>query len=578
MATTEPLSAPPARREATVRALAAGCVLGALLAAGNVYMALKAGFIDGGAITAALVAFVFFSGARRLGVSPFGVLENNITQTTAASAAVMAFVLGLAGPVPALGLLGVARPWWAIALWGLAAGVLGIATAIVLRRKLIVDDGLPFPTGRATGEVLQTIHAARAAAMRRAVLLLAAAGVAAAVTWLRDASPRLIPQATIFGGAIGGIAVASLSLGISWSPLLVSTGAIVGPRAGASVLLGGGIAWAVLAPWLLRAGIVREAAFGALSAWLVWPALGLMVAASFVPLLLDVGSLRRSLRDLRGLVTGAPPVAAPATAPLDARTLAALFIGSIVTLVIVGRAGLGVGPGATIVVVVLALLLTNVSARATGETDAAPVGAVGMLTQGAFAGAGAVTSLMSGGAVTGAASQAVGILYAFRAGDPVGASPRAQVGAQLVGAVVGALVVVPIYVVVVKTYGLGTEALPAASVQSWKAMAEAVQGGALPPHAAQAAGIGAAIGALLAIGARTRVGRLLPSPAAMGTAMLIPGSYAVSIFVGAMIVMAARRVRPDLEEASVLTTAAGGMAGESIAGVVVATLSALGAI
>jgi hypothetical protein len=189
-----------------------------------------------------------------------------------------------------------------------------------------------------------------------------------------------------------------------------------------------------------------------------------MVAASFVPLLLDVGSLRRSLRDLRGLVTGAPPVAAPATAPLDARTLAALFIGSIVTLVIVGRAGLGVGPGATIVVVVLALLLTNVSARATGETDAAPVGAVGMLTQGAFAGAGAVTSLMSGGAVTGAASQAVGILYAFRAGDPVGASPRAQVGAQLVGAVVGALVVVPIYVVVVKTYGLGTEALPAASV------------------------------------------------------------------------------------------------------------------
>jgi uncharacterized oligopeptide transporter (OPT) family protein len=65
----------------------------------------------------------------------------------------MAFVLGLAGPVPALGLLGVARPWWAIALWGLAAGVLGIATAIVLRRKLIVDDGLPFPTGRATGEV-----------------------------------------------------------------------------------------------------------------------------------------------------------------------------------------------------------------------------------------------------------------------------------------------------------------------------------------------------------------------------------------------------------------------------------------
>jgi uncharacterized oligopeptide transporter (OPT) family protein len=160
----------------------------------------------------------------------------------------------------------------------------------------------------------------------------------------------------------------------------------------------------------------------------------------------------------------------------------------------------------------------------------------------------------------------------------VGASPRAQVAAQLVGAVVGALVVVPIYVVVVKTYGLGTEALPAASVQSWKAMAEAVQGGALPAHAAQAAGIGAAIGALLALGARTRFARFLPSPAAMGMAMLIPGSYAVTIFIGATIAMVARRVRPGLEESNVLTLAAGGMAGESIAGVVVAALSALGAV
>ena len=122
-----------------------------------------------------------------------------------------------------------------------------------------------------------------------------------------------------------------------------------------------------------------------------------------------------------------------------------------------------------------------------------PVGAVGMLTQTAFAGAGVVTSLVTGGVSTATSAQACGTLYAFRAGERLGASPRAQVGAQLLGAVLGAVVVVPVYFLVVKSYGIGTEALPAPSAQSWKAMAEAVQGGALPPDTrALAAGVGLA--------------------------------------------------------------------------------------
>ena len=39
---------------------------------------------------------------------------------------------------------------------------------------------------------------------------------------------------------------------------------------------------------------------------------------------------------------------------------------------------------------------------------------------------------------------------------------------------------------------------------------------------------------------------------------------------GAMAVVVARRLRPDLTESTVLTIAAGGMAGESLAGVLVA--------
>jgi len=583
MATNDPASPPPVRREATARALIAGCGIGALLAAGNVYTGLKTGFIDSCSIPAALIGFMLFSGARSLSRHRYGVLENNITQTTASSAAIMGFALGAAGPIPALGLGGRTLPAWAMVAWGLAASALGIGAAVILRRKLIVADNLPFPTGNATGEVIETIQAARATALRRGWLLAGTAFAAAVITWFREGAPKIIPQSTAFPGAVAGISFAALTLAIGWSPLLAAVGGMIGPRGGASLLLGGVLSYGVIAPRLLSAGIVREAEFGAMAAWLVWPALGLLLAGSFVPLLLDAGAVRRAFRDLGALARGGSARAAatdPGERPVGSRVLAAVFLTGIVGLVIVGRAAFGIGPGIMMITVVIALLLTNVSARATGETDVAPVGAVGMLTQIVFAGAGTMTTLMTGGASLGASTQACQMLYSFRAGQRFGASPRAQVGAQILGAVLGAAVVVPTYLLLVKTYGIGTEVLPAASARSWKALAEAVVGNAasLPAHAPLAGLVGLGVGVALVLCARTRIGRYVPSPAAMGMAMAMPGSNSVTIFVGAMALLVARRIRPDISDSTVLTIAAGGMAGESLMAVVIAALTALGAL
>ena len=62
----------------------------------------------------------------------------------------------------------------------------------------------------------------------------------------------------------------------------------------------------------------------------------------------------------------------------------------------------------------------------------------------------------------------------------------------------------------------------------------------------------------------------------MGMAMLIPAGYSVAIFVGALGVMIARRLRPGLAESHVMTVAAGGMAGESLMGVIIAALTFAG--
>ena len=138
----------PAPGELTVRALLVGCGIGVVLAAGNVYTSLKTSFIDGGSITAALLGFTFFATFKGLARRPTRPLENNITQTTAASAAVMSFVLGAGGPLSALAMMGKTYPGWQLVLWTLGLGLLGIFIARAAAQQADRRRGAPLPHRR----------------------------------------------------------------------------------------------------------------------------------------------------------------------------------------------------------------------------------------------------------------------------------------------------------------------------------------------------------------------------------------------------------------------------------------------
>jgi uncharacterized oligopeptide transporter (OPT) family protein len=402
------------------------------------------------------------------------------------------------------------------------------------------------------------------------------------VTWFRDGKPQLIPATTALGGVVAGVSLSSLTVAMNWSPLVISTGVMMGIRGAASMALGATVSWVLLAPWLVRSGLVASASFSACSGWLVWPGLGLLMAGSFLPLLLDWRSVLRALRDLGALAgrrgaVGASDGAAAGGAPRVG--LPSLAVGLLV-IVAIGRGLFGLHPLAALFAIVAALVLAVVSARATGETDIAPVGAAGTLTQLMFAGYGPTVSILTGSVSMGVSTQTAQTLWAFKAGHRLGASPRAQVTAQVLGAVLGALVVVPVYLVIVKAYGIGTESLPAPSAISWRATAEAVRGGlsAMPLHAPLAGALGLGLGIVLSIAARTRWARFVPSPAAMGIAMLMPASLSVAALAGALLVFGVRRLRPNLDEASIMSLAAGGIAGESLMGVVIAILLVCGVL
>ena len=532
------------------------------------YVGLKTGFWDAGFVTASIVGFAVFAGAR----ARYSPLENNITQTTSSAVASMPSTAGLLGAIPALALMHRATPAWVVASWGLALGLLGAALALPLRRKLVVEERLPFPSGLAAAEVISAMHTRKGEGLGRARALLASMGAAMILTWIRDGW-HWIAQATNLPGRIAGSSLGSLTFALSWSPLFFGSGALVGPFIAVSIFAGGVVAWGVISPLLLRAGLAQPGYEG-LVAWLTWPGVGLMLAATVVSLAEQVPAFVRALRDLRAVVGG--------TRTGSKRTIAIAGVAALAVLA-VGWFGFGMTPLAGLVGLALMVPLTALAARSAGETDVAPLGQVGQITQvaaGLLTRGMPVANVSAGSIPSGAGAQTTQLMWCFKTGHELGASPRRQFVVTLVGVVVGALLVAPAYAFIVRAYGLGSEAMPAPFASVWKAVAVVVtQGGsALPPLAARATGIAFLAGVALSLGARTRLRRFLPSTLAVGVGFIMPATFAFTMLLGALALVVARRLWPARADDYAAAIGGGAVAGESVMGVIIAALIALGVL
>jgi len=567
------------QRELTARALITGALLGSLLAAGNVYTGLKSAFIDGGSITAALVSFTAFATFGRLLGGRLSAYEVNVAQTTASSAAILSFVGGLMGPIPALALMGEMPSPWLIVAWTLSLGIMGSLLAWGLRDKLIGRENLPFPTGAATAEVIDAVVANDSGTWHRTRLLLVTAPLSAVVTWLRDGPLALLPQTLTPNIAIRGLSAATLNLGLGFSPLMVATGIFMGPHASSSLLAGGVVAWLLVGPHLVALGVVEGTYLGIVS-WCLWPAIGLLISSTLLPLAFEVPALARTLRDLRSLVSGSVAKeqnqkeqgggdGKGARARLMRFGLGAV---GLATFGLIGTRAFGLAPWESILLLALTMIFSAVCGRSAGETDLAPIGSLGTLTQIFFA-RGAVRSIGGGSAVSGTASQVSQSLWAYKCAQRLGASPTASLYAQWLGLFVGALVVVPVYLVIVKAYGLATPALPAVPALTWRATAEALRSGftGLPKGASWAMALGLVSGCVLTAVGRLnpKLGKRLPSPTAFALGLISPLSLATASFLGAMLLVTVRRFRP-VSDGTAVAVASGGMVGESLAGVLLA--------
>jgi uncharacterized oligopeptide transporter (OPT) family protein len=583
----------------TPRAVISGMVIGGVMSISNLYVGLKTGWGLGVTITACIIAYAVFKFLEQIVPAyrerPFSTLEN-YTMSSAASAAGYMSSAGLVSAIPALYLTtGRLLTWWEIGLWLAALSMLGVFMAIPLKRQLINIDQLPFPSGIATAETLRSMHTAGTAAVRKARALFAAGLVGAVMATSRDLVSQIKSLAAyacpaefpFLPTAFGRELLTKYTIGIEGSLIMVAAGAIMGMRVAASMLLGAVIFYGIIGPLLVGQGIAQPGYKGIVS-WVLWPSTAMMVSAGLLSFGLKWRTVVRAFGGLGRLVGREAPDRDDPLAHIEVPS--SWFLCGTLTAgtacVILGHFLFGITWWMGILAVAVTFLLSIVAARATGETDITPIGAMGKITQliyGVVAPSNITTNLMTASITSGAASHAADLLVDLKCGYLLGGQPRRQTISQLFGVLAGTAVSVPAYLFVVQRHPeqLGTAALPAPSAKVWAGVAELLVKGieALPPGALTAIVVGAVLGIVLTLleefgppGWRP----WLPSTTGLGIAGVIPAFNSFAMFAGALAAWLLARARPQLAETYTVPVSSGLIAGESLMGVaIILTLEGL---
>ena len=468
-------------REFSWRAVLVGALLGMVFGASSLYLVLKVGLTVSASIPVAVISITLFKLLSLTGVKDATILENNIAQTAGSAGESIAFGVGVT--MPAIMILGFDLELTRVALVAVLGGLLGILMMIPLRRALIVAQHgkLKYPEGTACAEVLKAGASleSRAASSAEAKAEAAASGV------------QGISARTIFAGfGIGLVYKTAMSALRAWkdtpekvfakpfeagslsaeiSPELLGVGYIIGPRIAAVMCAGGVLAYLVLIPMIkffgsplaapLAPGTIPISQMGPnqiRGAYVLYIGAGAVAAGGIISLARSLPliwhGLKEGLRDVGGARASGEVVRTD-------RDLGSKFVfGGIglLVLAILLSPSLHMNLLGAILIVVFGFLFVTVSSRLTGEIGSSSNPISGMtvatllltclifLLIGWTGATWYVTALSVGGIVCIAASNGGSTSQDLKTGYLVGATPRYQQIAILIGALLSALVLGPI--------------------------------------------------------------------------------------------------------------------------------------
>ena len=457
---------PPATKlkEFTPRALILGSFFGILFGAVTVYVGLRAGLTVSASIP---IAVLSISILRAFGKST--ILENNIVQTTGNAGQSVAS--GVIFTLPALIFLGFKLEVARIFLLSLVGGLIGVFFMIPLRRQLIVKEHgvLTYPEGTACADVLVAGDRGGSFASR----VFWGLGLGALYTLFQNENLFSAWPSTptwdlkSYPGASIRASTTSEYLGVGY---------IIGPRVAGVIFAGGVFSWLVLMPAIhffgaglpsaIYPGTVPIAQMSPTDLWRTYVrpmGAGAVAAAGLITLLKTVptivSALQASLKQLGGGKTEQSNLRTEDDLPIW------VTVGGSVLLIIAMWAFLTFKPipgaqtsilanvAAAIFVIVFGFLFVTVSSRITGliGSSANPVSgmtiATLMATSAIFLALGwtapafGALVLAVGGVVCIASSNAGDTSQDLKTGYLLGATPRAQQAALLIGVTISTFAV-----------------------------------------------------------------------------------------------------------------------------------------
>ncbi len=470
--------------------LIVGAVLGLIFGASSLYLVLKVGLTVSASIPVAVISITLFKLLSRMGARDATILEHNIVQTAGSAGESIAFGVGVT--MPAILILGFDLEITRVMLVAVLGGLIGILMMIPLRRALIVAQHgiLKYPEGTACAEVLKAGASAesRAAASEQARREQEKLGGATSAKTIFTGFGLALLYKTVmvaFHGwkevpeKIFGNPFRNASLSVEISPELLGVGYIIGPRIASIMCAGGVLAYLVLIPMISYFGdalaaplapqtttLIKDMSPGAIrDAYVLYIGAGAVAAGGIISVFRSLPTIWHGMKGGIKDFNTAKAVDAEAAPRTDRDIpMRIVLIGIIALVVVIAFANpLYVGGttvitriAAAILIIVFGFLFVTVSSRLTGEIGSSSNPISGMtvatllltcLTFVILGWTGSnyyVTALSIGAIVCIAASNGGTTSQDLKTGFLVGATPRSQQIAILVGALVSAIALGPI--------------------------------------------------------------------------------------------------------------------------------------
>lgn len=478
--------------ELTAVAIIFGIILAIVFGAANAYLGLKVGLTVSASIPAAVISMGVLRGIFRRD----SILENNIVQTmTTAGEAIGA---GAVFTLPAFFLLDIDLSQTVIIFIVLTGGLLGVFMMVPLRQMLIVKEhgNLPYPEGTACAEVLKSGEKGGANAKTVAIGFL----FGGLVKVLGDGFMLFKTEIETQVGKLKNTVV-----GMDIFPALLGVGYIIGPRIAGQMLAGGLLAWIVLIPAIAFFGadsttaiFPAEDPIGKLDAWGIWDSYikyigaGAVAVAGLITLLKTMPTLiSTAAKTMKGLSDGSVGEGIERTD--KDMPFRYVILGVVALVIIIGAAPVtNVGFIGAIAIAIFGFLFVAVASRIVGivGSSSSPVSGMTIATllivtlvykiTGLTGLDGMKAALTVAAIVCTALAVAGDISQDLKTGHLVGGTPWKQQVAMLIGVIASGLVIGIILIVLDKSYGMGSQQLPAPKAAIMKVLVQGIFGGDLP--------------------------------------------------------------------------------------------------